>query len=117
MGRPDVTKLRSRPEQFARFVQLHATSMRTSGAKVTCPERLTTAPARPMTTWSPTPSTWSRRFPDRVLWGTDWPHPNLKSHMPDDGMLVDCDTEDRDDGRAFSVSCWSTIRCALYWES
>ncbi len=28
-------------------------------------------------------------FPDRVLWGTDWPHPNLKTHMPDDGALVD----------------------------
>jgi 2-pyrone-4,6-dicarboxylate lactonase len=28
-------------------------------------------------------------FSDRVLWGTDWPHPNMKSHMPDDGMLVD----------------------------
>ena len=28
-------------------------------------------------------------FPDRVLWGTDWPHPNLRSHMPDDGALVD----------------------------
>jgi len=27
--------------------------------------------------------------PDRVLWGTDWPHPNLKDHMPDDGLLVD----------------------------
>jgi 2-pyrone-4,6-dicarboxylate lactonase len=28
-------------------------------------------------------------FPDRVLWGTDWPHPNLKGHMPDDGKLLD----------------------------
>jgi 2-pyrone-4,6-dicarboxylate lactonase len=28
-------------------------------------------------------------FPDRVLWGPDWPHPNMKSHMPDDGHLVD----------------------------
>jgi len=28
-------------------------------------------------------------FPDRVLWGTDWPHPNMKTHMPDDGKLVD----------------------------
>lgn len=28
-------------------------------------------------------------FPDRVLWGTDWPHPNIKAHMPDDGALVD----------------------------
>ncbi len=26
-------------------------------------------------------------FPDRVLWGTDWPHPNLKE-TPDDGQLV-----------------------------
>lgn len=27
--------------------------------------------------------------PDRVLWGTDWPHPVLKGEMPDDGKLVD----------------------------
>jgi predicted TIM-barrel fold metal-dependent hydrolase len=26
---------------------------------------------------------------DRVLWGTDWPHPNIKKHMPNDGDLVD----------------------------
>ncbi len=25
---------------------------------------------------------------DRVVWGTDWPHPNLKA-IPDDGVLVD----------------------------
>ena len=29
------------------------------------------------------------RFSDRVLWGTDWPHPNLTREMPDDGWLVD----------------------------
>lgn len=29
------------------------------------------------------------RFPDRVLWGTDWPHPNMESNIPDDGALVD----------------------------
>ena len=29
------------------------------------------------------------RFPDRIIWGTDWPHSNLKSHMSDDGKLVD----------------------------
>lgn len=27
-------------------------------------------------------------FPDRCLWGTDWPHPN-HTHTPDDGLLVD----------------------------
>jgi 2-pyrone-4,6-dicarboxylate lactonase len=28
-------------------------------------------------------------FPDRVLCGMGWPHPNLRDHMPDDGNLVD----------------------------
>jgi 2-pyrone-4,6-dicarboxylate lactonase len=27
--------------------------------------------------------------PDRMLWGTDWPHPNIAKHMPNDGDLVD----------------------------
>ncbi len=27
--------------------------------------------------------------PDRILWGTDWPHPNVGTHMPNDGDLVD----------------------------
>jgi 2-pyrone-4,6-dicarboxylate lactonase len=56
--------------------------------KVSCPERLTVAgpPYDDVVSFA-------RRlvegFPDRVLWGTDWPHPNMKSHMPDDGLLVD----------------------------
>lgn len=29
------------------------------------------------------------RFADRVLWGTDWPHPNMEHRIPDDGLLVD----------------------------
>jgi 2-pyrone-4,6-dicarboxylate lactonase len=29
------------------------------------------------------------RYPDRVLWGTDWPHPNMEHRIPDDGGLVD----------------------------
>ena len=28
-------------------------------------------------------------FPDRVVWGTDWPHPHLKGPIPDEGQLVD----------------------------
>ena len=27
--------------------------------------------------------------PDRVLWGTDYPHPNIKRHMPNDADLLD----------------------------
>jgi len=26
--------------------------------------------------------------PDRCIWGTDFPHPNIKEHMPNDGALV-----------------------------
>ena len=28
------------------------------------------------------------RFPERCVWGLDWPHPN-HTHIPDDGELVD----------------------------
>ena len=27
--------------------------------------------------------------PDQILWGTDWPHPNIAGVMPNDGDLVD----------------------------
>ena len=27
--------------------------------------------------------------PDRIIWGTDWPHPNIIGQMPNDGDLVD----------------------------
>jgi 2-pyrone-4,6-dicarboxylate lactonase len=32
-------------------------------------------------------------FGDRVVWGTDWPHPNHQGPVPDDGGLVDLITE------------------------
>jgi len=85
MGRPDVTKGIAHPD-FQRFVQLMAEN-ENIWAKVTCPERLTiTGPPYDDVDFG---ATLVEQFPDRVLWGTDWPHPNLKSHMPDDGVLVD----------------------------
>ena len=30
-----------------------------------------------------------RHAPERCVWGTDWPHPHLQDHMPDDGALLD----------------------------
>jgi predicted TIM-barrel fold metal-dependent hydrolase len=30
-----------------------------------------------------------RHAPERVLWGTDFPHPNIAGDAPDDGLLVD----------------------------
>jgi 2-pyrone-4,6-dicarboxylate lactonase len=86
MGRPDVTKGTSHPD-FERFLRLMQDNSNI-WSKVTCPERLS-AGGPPYTDVVPFAAEVVRRFPDRVLWGTDWPHPNMKSHMPDDGALVD----------------------------
>jgi 2-pyrone-4,6-dicarboxylate lactonase len=58
-------------------------------AKVSCPERLSMHGPPDYPDVVPFARLLLEQFPDRVLWGTDWPHPNLKSHMPDDGRLVD----------------------------
>ncbi|WP_334193115.1 amidohydrolase family protein [Pararhodobacter sp.] len=86
MGRPDVTKGVDHPD-FQRFINLMAQNERI-WTKVTCPERLTKQ-GEPYDDVVPYYQAIVDRFEDRVLWGTDWPHPNMKSHMPDDGLLVD----------------------------
>jgi 2-pyrone-4,6-dicarboxylate lactonase len=57
--------------------------------KVTCPERLSASGPPDYDDVVPFARLLVETFPDRVLWGTDWPHPNLHDHMPDDGNLVD----------------------------
>jgi len=86
MGRPDVTNGVDHGD-FRRFVDLMA-EVDTIWTKVTCPERLTVA-GPPYDDVVPFGRKLVETFPDRVIWGTDWPHPNMKSHMPDDGTLVD----------------------------
>jgi 2-pyrone-4,6-dicarboxylate lactonase len=56
--------------------------------KTTCPERMTVA-GPPYEDVVPFAKSLIDRFPDRVIWGTDWPHPNMKKEAPDDGVLVD----------------------------
>ena len=94
MGRPDVSKPVDGPEfeLFVRMMQEHQNIW----SKVSCPERLsiTGPPAvngerHAYEDVVPFARRLVQTFPDRVLWGTDWPHPNLKGHMPDDGLLVD----------------------------
>jgi 2-pyrone-4,6-dicarboxylate lactonase len=87
MGRPDVTKPVDGPEfeLFLRFLRDHDNVW----SKVTCPERLSVAGPPEYPDVAPFARRVVQEFPDRVLWGTDWPHPNLKDHMPDDGALVD----------------------------
>ncbi len=86
MGRPDVSKGIEHPD-FKRFLRLMEENDNI-WSKVTCPERLTVV-GPPYDDVVPFGAEVVARFPDRVLWGTDWPHPNMKSHMPDDGALVD----------------------------
>jgi 2-pyrone-4,6-dicarboxylate lactonase len=94
MGRPDVSKPVDGPEfeLFVNFMRQHSNVW----SKVTCPERLSVSgpPAlngerNAYRDVVPFARRIVENFPNRVLWGTDWPHPNLKDHMPDDGLLVD----------------------------
>ena len=86
MGRPDVTKPLDDPH-FTRFMDLM--SVHTNfWVKVSCPERLS-VDGPPYNDVVPFARTLVDNFPDRVLWGTDWPHPNMKSHVPDEGHLID----------------------------
>jgi len=94
MGRPDVSKPVGGPEfqLFVKMLREHPNIW----SKVTCPERLSLSgpPAlngerHAYRDVVPFARLLVETFRDRVLWGTDWPHPNLKDHMPDDGLLVD----------------------------
>ena len=87
MGRPDVSRPVEGP-QFAYFVRL-LEEHPNIWSKVSCPERLSQVGPPGYEDVIPFSRYLVERFPDRVLWGTDWPHPNMKSHMPDDGKLVD----------------------------
>lgn len=87
MARPDVTK-NPNGEEFGLFLRMLAENEH-MWAKVSCPDRLTVSGPPEYGDVIPFARRVVETFPDRVLWGTDWPHPNLKSHMPDDGKLVD----------------------------
>ena len=94
MGTPNVTKPVDGPE-FELFVKLMREHQNV-WSKVTCPERLsvTGPPAldgeqNAYLDVVPFAKRLVDEFPGRVIWGTDWPHPNLKKHIPDDGLLVD----------------------------
>ena len=94
MGRPDVSQSPDGDEfeLLVRLMREHPNVW----SKVSCPERLSVSgnPAldgerEAYSDVVPFARRLVETFPDRVLWGTDWPHPNLKNHMPDDGLLVD----------------------------
>ncbi|HSQ94704.1 MAG TPA: amidohydrolase family protein [Croceibacterium sp.] len=86
LGRPDVTQGPDGPDMraFRRLLD----SRPDIAFKPTCPDRL-----------DPTGDPWNafaeavrplvEDYPDRCIWGTDWPHPNQQAILPDDGHIVD----------------------------
>jgi 2-pyrone-4,6-dicarboxylate lactonase len=86
MGVPDVRKGVDDPDnrRFLRMLETHSNIW----TKVTCPERMTLV-GPPYDDVVPFGRTLVEHFRDRVIWGTDWPHPNMKKEAPDDGVLVD----------------------------
>ncbi len=87
MGRPGINK-GAQHADFKRFLDLMDRNSNI-WCKVTCPERLSVSGPPDYADVVPFARSVTEAFPNRVLWGTDWPHPNMKSHMPDDGNLVD----------------------------
>ena len=86
MGRPDVGQGPDGADMRAFRALLD--SRADIWVKTTCPDRLSAqgeryddfvAAVRPLV----------EDYQDRVLWGTDWPHPNMEHRIPDDGGLVD----------------------------
>ncbi|ATE64144.1 amidohydrolase family protein [Rhizorhabdus dicambivorans] len=86
MGRPDVAQGPDGADMRAFRALLD--SRDDIWFKVTCPDRLDPA-GPPYADFVRSVRPLVQAYPDRVLWGTDWPHPNMEKLLPDDGLLVD----------------------------
>ena len=86
MGRPDV---RQGPDGAdMRAFRALLDSRDDIWFKATCPDRLDPA-GPPWDDFAAAVMPLVADYPDRALWGTDWPHPNMQDEIPDDGALVD----------------------------
>jgi predicted TIM-barrel fold metal-dependent hydrolase len=82
--------------------------------KVSGPERVSAA-GKPFHDVVPFVAALVESAPERVLWGTDFPHPNVKT-MPNDGELVDFFARTVTDGKLRKrILVDNPTR--LYWES
>lgn len=73
-------------EPFRRLLALMRNPL--AWVKVCGPERVSSAGA-PFHDAVPFANALIEAAPDRVLWGTDFPHPNIAGDMPNDGDLVE----------------------------
>lgn len=86
MGRPDVTQGPDGADMRAYRALLD--SRGDIWTKVTCPDRLSPG-GEPYDDFVEAVRPLVAAYSDRVLWGTDWPHPTMEQRIPDDGALVD----------------------------
>ena len=86
MGRPDVTQGPDGPDMRAFRALLD--SRPDIHFKPTCPDRLDPG-GDPWNAFAEAVRPLVEDYPDRCIWGTDWPHPNMQDNVPDDGHLVD----------------------------
>ena len=86
MGRPDVSQGPDGADMKAFRALLD--SRDDIWFKATCPDRLD-ARNDPWDDFAAAVRPLVEEYQDRVLWGTDWPHPNMETNIPDDGHLVD----------------------------
>lgn len=86
MGRPDVTEGPDGKDMRA-FRKL-LDSRDDIWFKATCPDRLDAA-GPPWDAFAKAVAPLVSDYPERCLWGTDWPHPNMQHAIPDDGFIVD----------------------------
>lgn len=85
MGRPNVAQGPDGPDMMA--LRRLLDSRPDIWTKVTCPDRLDPS-GPPYLDFVRSVHPLVEDYPDRVLWGTDWPHPNMEKSIPDDGGLV-----------------------------
>jgi predicted TIM-barrel fold metal-dependent hydrolase len=73
-------------EPFRRLLQLMENPL--AWVKICGPERVSSS-GSPFHDAVPFARRLAEAAPDRTLWGTDFPHPNIAGDMPNDGDLVD----------------------------
>ncbi len=90
MGRPDVTQGPDGPDMRAFRALLDGRP--DINFKPTCPDRLDAIKegggGDPWEAFAAAVRPLVEDYPDRCIWGTDWPHPNMQDEIPDDGHIV-----------------------------
>lgn len=84
MGRPEA-KLGVKQDAFVQMLDLMKNPL--AWSKVSGPERISST-GKPFHDAEPFVRELIAAAPERILWGTDFPHPNVKI-MPNDGELMD----------------------------